>query len=142
MNKKIGLVIGFFMGIYLDILTSKQVGISAIILAFIGYIGDFLDKSFSKESKLTIILMVLGSTFIYEVIVYIYTSISNNVPLDMVGFIRILIIELLFNSLLTIILYPIIKNVGNLVENIFKANKLNSNYNMGKYNFTTKKGVR
>lgn len=128
MNKKLATVFGLLIGIYLDILTSKQVGISAIVFAFMGYICGFLDKSFSKESKLTIILMVVGSTFAYEVIVYIYSSISNNVPLDVLGFIKILFIELLFNGLLTIILYPIIRNLGDLVERIFKTNRANSSY--------------
>ena len=78
MDKRFAAVLGFIMGIYLDVLTSKQVGISAIVLTFIGYICGFFDKSFSKESKITIILMVIGSTFVYEVICYIYSSIFQN----------------------------------------------------------------
>ena len=119
-NKKVATVFGFLIGIYLDILTSKQVGISAIVFAFLGYMGGFLDKSFSKDSKITIILMVAGCTFVYEVIVYVYSTIKNNVPIDFLGFNKILIIELLFNVLLTIILYPIIRNFGNVFERIFK----------------------
>ena len=128
MNKKLAAVCGFILGLYLDILTSKQVGISAILFATIGYIAGFLDKTFSKESKITIILMVLGSTFAYEAILFVYTTISNKIPLDMVGFIRILLIEIIFNGLLTIILYPVIRNLGNISERIFKGNKLNTGY--------------
>ena len=126
-NKKVASVFGFLIGIYLDVLTAKQVGISAMTFAFIGYIGGFLDKSFSKESKITIILMVLGCTFAYETIVYIYNTISNSIPMDVLGFSKILIIELVFNVLITIILYPIMKNSGNLLEKIFK-NKVNPTY--------------
>lgn len=121
-DKKIAAVFGFFMGIYLDILTSKQVGISAIVFVFLGYICGFLDKSFSKESKITIILMVLGGTLLYEVVVFIYTSILNNIPLDLLGFLRVLSIELIFNALLTIILDPLIKKYGVVLERIFKNN--------------------
>ena len=128
MDKRFAAVLGFIMGIYLDVLTSKQVGISAIVLTFIGYICGFFDKSFSKESKITIILMVIGSTFVYEVICYIYSSIFQNVPLDVLGFTKILLIELLFNGLLTIILYPIIRSLGNIAERIFKTSKVISNY--------------
>lgn len=127
MNKKIAAVFGFLIGIYLDILTAKQVGISAITFAFIVYMGGFLDKTFSKESKITIIFMVLGSTFSYELVVFIYTAISNNVPIDILNFFRILGIELLFNGLMTIILYPIIKKFGIILEKIFK-NKTSTNY--------------
>lgn len=126
-NKKVAAFFGFFMGIYLDVLTSKQVGISAIMFAFIGYICGFLDKSFSKESKITIILMVLGSTLIYEIVVFAYISIVNSIPLDLLGFLRILCIELIFNALLTIILDPVIKKCGAILERIFK-NKISTSY--------------
>ncbi len=128
MNKKLATICGVVLGIYLDILTSKQVGISAVLFAIIGYIAGFLDKSFSKESKITIILMVIGSTFAYETVLYVYTIVSNNVPLDVLGFAKILLIELLFNGLLTIILYPIIRDLGNISERIFKENKLKPGY--------------
>lgn len=127
MNKRVAAIFGFFMGIYLEILTGKQVGISAIIYAIIGYLGGFLDKSFSKESKITIILMVIGSTLVYELIEYIYMSISNNIPFDFLGFIKILFIELVFNGLLTIIIDPLIKKYGAILERIFK-NKISTNY--------------
>ena len=123
-NKKVAAVFGFLIGIYLDILTSKQVGISSIIFAFIGYLGDFLDKTFSKESKITIILMVLGSTCAYEIILYIYNTISNKAIFDILGFNKILAIEVLFNCLMTIILYPIIRNCGYILERIFKSKKV------------------
>lgn len=124
MNKKIAAILGFIMGVYIDILTAKQVGISAIVFTFLGYICGFLDKSFSKDSKLTIMLMVIASTFIYEVVIYIYLSISNNVPFEILGFLKILAIELLFNGLLTIIMYPLIKRFGNITERIFKEDKV------------------
>ena len=134
MDKRIAAVLGFIMGIYLDILTAKQVGISAIVFTFLGYICGFLDNRFSKDSKLTIMLMVIASTFVYEVIVYIYLSISNNVSLDVLGFLRILGIELLFNGLLTIILYPIIRDLGDICERIFNEKKVGLSYIMSSYN--------
>lgn len=120
-NKKVAAILGFIMGIYLDILTAKQVGISAIAYGFIGYSCGFLDKTFSKESKITIIFMVIGCTIIYETILYIYSAISNNIPLDLAGFGKILVIEVVFNALLTIIVDPIIKKFGIILEKIFKS---------------------
>ena len=74
MGKNIAIPIGFIIGIYLDILTNKQVGISAIMFVAIGTLGGFFDKNFSKDSKITILLMVAGSTILFETIVYLYTS--------------------------------------------------------------------
>ena len=128
MNKNIACIAGFIMGIYLELLTSKQIGISAVVYAGIGYICGYLDKSFSKESKITIIGIVAGSTVVYELLNYIYGSISNNVALELFGFFKILVVEVLFNILITIILYPLIKSAGNVVERIFKTQKITTGY--------------
>lgn len=119
-GRNVAIPFGFICGIYLDLLTGKQIGISAILFATIGYVAEFLDKNFSKESKITILLMVAGTTILFETIVYIYNCARNLIPLQLYGFVKILLIELLFNVLLTIIIYPLIKKTGFILENIFK----------------------
>lgn len=119
-GRSVAIPLGFFCGIYLDMLSGKQIGISAIIFAIIGFVGSYLNKNFSKESKITILLMVAGVTVVFETIVYIYNCARNLIPLQLVGFIKILLIELIFNILLTIILYPLMKKAGLVFENIFK----------------------
>ncbi len=127
-NKNIAIIFGFIIGIYLDILTGRQIGISAVIYALIGFLGGYFDKNFSKESKITILLMVAGSTIIFETIVYIYTIARNQIPLQLFGFVKILLIEVVFNVLLTIILYPLIKKLGYSLENIFKKKRALTRY--------------
>lgn len=128
MGKNIAMVIGFFMGIYLDILTGKQIGISSIMYVIIGFLGGYFDKNFSKDSKLTILLMVAGSTIVFELIVYIYLCLRNSIPFQVLGFIKILVIEVIFNVLLTIILYPLIRTTGYFFETVFKKNKILTRY--------------
>lgn len=120
--------IGFIMGLYLDVLTGRQIGISAIMYAVIGFLGGYFDKTFSKDSKLTILLMVAGCTVLYEIIVYVYTIVRNQISLQLLGFIKILLIEVLFNVLLTIILYPLIRKIGYIFEHIFKNKKILTRY--------------
>jgi len=120
--------IGFFIGIYLEILTAKQIGIYSIMLMLVGFCGAYFDKNFSKEGKITILLMVAGATLVFETVMYIYVCFRNTVPLQMPGFIGILLIEIVFNVLLTIILYPLIRNGGYLLEEVFKKNKILTRY--------------
>ena len=127
-GKKVAIPLGIILGIYLDVLTSKQVGISAIAFALIGFLGGYLDKNFSKDSKITILLMVTGSTIIFETISYIYSCARYNVSAQILGFIRILLIEIIFNVLLTIIIYPLIKSTGSFLEDTFKKKKFLTRY--------------
>ena len=65
-NQFVGISLGVLFGIILDLLYGKIIGVSAVMLCVIGYLGSYFDKNFSKENKLTIIFMVAGSTLIYE----------------------------------------------------------------------------
>lgn len=127
-GKKVAIPFGFFCGIYLDMLTGKQLGISALAFAGIGLLGEYFDKTFSKDSKITILLMVAGCTLLYEIVIYFYTIARNAIPLQLVGFFKILIIEVVFNILLTIIIYPIIKTSGYYLERTFKTKKILTRY--------------
>ncbi len=128
MGKNIGVPFGFIIGIYLDILTGSQIGVSAIMYATIGFLGGYFDKNFSKDSKITILLMVAGSTVLFETVVYIYNIARNLIPLQLLGFIKILLIEVIFNVLLTIILYPLIRKSGYFFESTFKKKKFLTRY--------------
>ena len=127
-GKNYAMPIGFIIGLYLDILTGSKIGISALAFVAIGFLGGYFDKSFSKDSKITILLMTAGCTVFYELIVYLYTIARNQIPLQLLGFIKILLIEVVFNILLTIILYPLIKNIGDFFEQTFKSKKVLSRY--------------
>ena len=103
-GKKIGIILGVIFGLILDICTSKSIGVSAIMLGLIGFLGGYFDKNFSKESRITIMIMVIGSTLIYEIGYYIINSIILQAPIDMLSFIKIVIAEIVFNTILTIII--------------------------------------
>lgn len=109
-------------------LTGSQIRIAALAYAAVGFYGGYFDKNFSKESKLTILLMVAGSTVFFETVVYFYNIARNGIPLELFGFIKILLIEVIFNVLLTIIIYPAIRIAGDFCESTFKKRKFSTKY--------------
>lgn len=127
-GKKLGLIFGLVIGFFLDIVIGRQIGISGIVLGLIGLIGEHLDKNFSKESKITIMLMIAGSTIIYEVACYVFSIVTLNINIEILNFIKILLIEVLYNLLLTIILYPLIQRLGHTLEETFKMKKILTRY--------------
>ncbi len=128
MGKKIGTIFGILFGFYLDILIGKSIGITAVMLGLVGLLGEYFDKNFAKESRVTVMLMVIGSTILYEIGIYGFEVIKYSLSPEIQEFIFILGIEVLFNTLLTIILYPLIQKLGYKAEEIFKSKRILTRY--------------
>lgn len=127
-GKKMGFVFGIIFGIYLDLVVGKSIGISSIMFAIIGILGEYLDKSFSKDSRITIMLTVMASTAIYEIGIYLFRIIKWGIPVEIMPFISTLLLEILFNVVLGIILYPLIQKTGYEAENLFKKKTVLTRY--------------
>lgn len=127
-GKKMGFAFGIIFGLIIDFLLGKSIGPSALLLAVIGLISEYLEKSFSKDSKLMIILTVAVGTMFFEIGYYIFKIIRWNAIFEFLPFVKILLIEVLFNIILTIIIYPLIQNLGNKLEEIFKTKKMLTRY--------------
>lgn len=123
-----GLLVVLWLGILLDFFIGTNIGVSAIMLGVVGFIGGYLDKSFSKDSRITMILMVILSTAVFEFGKYGIGVIINNIPVEIFPFLILLIIEIMYNIILTIILYPLIKKAGYYMENVFKTKNILTRY--------------
>lgn len=119
-KRKVGLAMGVVFGIYLDIVLGKSVGITGLVLGIVGALAEILSKNFSKDSRFTIMLMVISTTFIFESVIYVFNILRTDAVFEIFSFLKILLVEIIFNSLLTIILYPLMKKAGYYLENIFE----------------------
>ena len=127
-GKMQGVLTGAIGGVLLDLFIGKNVGPTGIMLGLVGFLGGYFDKNFSKDSKITIIFMVLGATFVYELGKYMFNILLFKLDVELLQFIKILMIELVYQALLTIILYPLMKKVGYYIENVFKGNNILTRY--------------
>lgn len=127
-NQTLGISLGVLFGLIIDLIFGKTIGITAVMLCVIGYLGSYFDKNFSKENRLTIIFMIVGSTLIYELGTYFLSSIILEFDREYLYFFKILVVEILYNVLLTIILYPFIQKVGYLIDRNFKHNNILTRY--------------
>lgn len=119
-GRKIGITYGIIFGIILDLLTSKNIGITSIMLGATGFLGGYFDKNFSKENRITIMSMVIGTTIIFELGTYLINSVIIEYDIEIIAFIKILLIELLYNTLITIVIYPTLQKAGYYIEEILK----------------------
>ena len=127
-NKYMGITYGIICGLLLDLFIGKRIGVTAIMLGVVGIAGMIFDKNFSKENRITIIIMVLAVTAIFEVGTCILNYIITETFVEFLPFIEILLIECFYNVLITIILYPLMQILGNKVEKEYKGNKILTRY--------------
>lgn len=127
-SKNLGAIYGMVIGIILDLLTAQKIGFNALILGAVGLLAEIFDKNFSKDNKMTIIVIVSITTIIAETTVYILNYVFLNLNIDMFAFIKILLIETMYNIILSIILYPLIQKFGYYIENEYKGNRILTRY--------------
>ncbi len=127
-GEKIGVISGLLFGLILDLLLGKTVGFSSALLAIIGYLGEYFDKNFSKDSRITIIIISMISTILYEIGMYIVNIVKFKANIEIPTFILTLLIENLFNTLLLIIIYPLMKKLGYYLEESFKKRNFQTRY--------------
>lgn len=127
-SKIAGVVYGIVFGILLDFFIGRKIGLSGIMLGAVGLIGGIFDKNFSKENRFTIMMMVAVCTAIYETSLYLIGGAIYHYSYEMITFIKIIMIECLYNILITIILYPIIQNLGYKIEDVYKGDKILTRY--------------
>ena len=72
--------------------------------------------------------MVMGSTCIYEIGIYILQIIEQSIYIEIIPFLITLLIEVIYNTILIIILYPMIQKLGYKIEETFKGQKILTRY--------------
>ncbi len=127
-SKTAGVTYGIVFGLLTDLFIGRKVGISAIMLGIVGLIGGVFDKNFSKESRMTIMLMVVVSTIVYEIGSYMIGHFIYDYIWEIIPFIKILLIESLYNVIITIIFYPLMQKFGYKIEEEYKGNKILTRY--------------
>lgn len=115
-GKKEGLIIGFFAGLLIDIFYGDVLGFYALIYMYIGYVNGFFNKIFYDEDiKLPMILITLSDLF-YGLIIYLFLFLLRT-RLDFgYYFIHIIIPEVIYTVVVTIILYRIIRMINRKLE--------------------------
>lgn len=127
-GRRAGIIFGILFGISLDFFIGKSIGISGIMLGIIGFIGGYLDKSFSKDSRITMITIIAITTFLYEIGIIVFNYFINGAEIRVLYVIKTLMIELIYNSIITIIIYPLIMKLGYRIEENFKENRILTRY--------------
>lgn len=114
---KEGLIIGFCCGFLYDILFGDMIGFHALVMMYIGFLnGKFSGVFYPEDIKLPMALIVL-SDFSYGMICYICLFLLRG-RLDFpFYFLNIILPEVIYTTVITILLYPLILFINVRMEN-------------------------
>ena len=127
-DNKFSLIMALLTGITLDLVIGKTLGATAILFCLISIIANYFDKNFSKDNKFTILIMVIGMTLVFEVPNYFLNALILEIPIEIEAFSKILLVEVIYNTILTIIFYNAFIKSGALLERQFKEKNILTRY--------------
>lgn len=128
LGKEYGLFWGIIFGLIMDLFCSSIIGLNAIVLGIVGLISGILEKNFSREHKFTILFIITILTFLGEIIKYSLILLISHEELQIIVFSKILLIEVIFNVLITIIIYPAICKAGETLAKVLIDNRKQIKY--------------
>ena len=115
-GRKSGLLVGFFSGLIMDIFFSSVLGFYALIYMYIGYLNGVFKKMFFPENIKLPIALIIGSDFLYNIIIYVLIFLLKGRFQFSYYFLNIIIPEMVYTIIVTCILYPLLLLLENLLE--------------------------
>lgn len=119
-GKKEGLFLGFFSGLLVDIFYGDILGFYAFVYMIIGYLNGFFHSRYYKEEIFLPMGLVIGSDALYGIFMYIFRFALRNRSSFGYNFIHIIIPEIVYTLVVTIVFYRIILVVNRKLEKIEK----------------------
>lgn len=115
-GRKEGMWIGFFSGLLLDIFFGSVIGFYALIYMYIGYINGFFRKIFFPEDIKLPLILIAGSDLGYNLLVYLFLFFLRGRFQFGYYMIHIMIPELVYTILVTLVFYFLILKINQKLE--------------------------
>ena len=115
-GRKSGLLIGFFSGLLMDIFFGDILGFYALVFMYIGYLNGVFKKMFYPEDIKLPIALIVGSDFLYNLIIYIIIFMLRGRFQFFYYMLNIIVPEMVYTIIVTCVLYPLLLVVERLLE--------------------------
>ncbi len=111
-----GMITGFAAGLLTDIQFGELIGFYAVIYLLIGYVnGLFRQMYYDEDIKLPLFLITL-SEFMYGIVIYFLMFLLKS-DFDFLYYLnRIIVPELIYTIVVTLVLYPFILYINQKLE--------------------------
>jgi len=104
-GKKDGMIIGFVSGLMLDVLFGNLLGFYALLYMIIGYLNGFFASIFYPEDIKLPMILIITSELLYCFLIYFFLFLLQGKFHFGYYFIHIILPEIVYTILVTIVLY-------------------------------------
>ena len=115
-GSKAGAIVGGFTGRLMDIFFSKMIGFYTILYLVIGLLFGRSQKTFYRENYLLPVIFCTVSTIIYQAVLYITGFMFRGEGNILYFLFSILVPELVYTAIVTIIVYRILFGINEWLE--------------------------
>lgn len=115
-GKVIGGIVGGVYGLLIDISFGRSLGVYTALYMLAGIISGFLNSNFSKGNKISMVMIILICTVLFETMAYVVNIVLNGYEFNFKVIFTKLILESAYNMLLTIIFFKPIAFLGDLLN--------------------------
>ncbi len=115
-GKRSGMLVGFFSGLLMDVFFGELLGVFALVYMLLGYINGYFKRIFYPEDIKLPLFLVGASDLILGHLIYLFYFVMRS-RFDYGYYLgNIIIPELIFTLLITLVLYPIILKINQKME--------------------------
>lgn len=111
-----GAIIGLFSGFLIDIFFSSVIGINSIIGLSTGYLSGHFNNDFYQQKTIIPVILTFIFTIFYEATFYIIKIFLQGYPNIFFFFIKIILPEAIYTSIVSIILYKALYYFNNILK--------------------------
>lgn len=126
MGGRMGLIEGFLSGLLIDLMAGGTAGFTALVYMYAGALNGFFYKDYVKEELFLPMALVAASTFVYEFLYYIFYFLLQNKLRFSYYFARIILPEVIYTVLITLLAYVFIYFIIRKVEQSRKRRTVTS----------------
>ncbi len=102
-------IVAVITGLILDFITSGVFGLNTLLLLYVSQLTCYFAKQFLNDNFMSVLLITFLGTVLFESIYYLFNSI-NYISFNLIkAFVRIVLPAGLYNAVISMIVYPIIK---------------------------------
>lgn len=115
-GRKSGMAVGAISGLLVDIFWGQLLGFHTLLYTMIGYLNGSFERLFYDEDVKLPIVLISASEFLYGICIYVFVYMLQGDFAFGTYLFNIIIPELVYTILVTLILYQVILHINRKLE--------------------------